>query len=45
LLFEILFPVDGQVEGYLETFAVAAWEIWKIRNNKIFRGDPPAFTT
>jgi hypothetical protein len=32
-------------EYFMETFAIAAREIWKIRNNKIFKGDPPAFTT
>jgi hypothetical protein len=28
---------------FMETFAIATWEIWKIRNNKIFRGDPLSF--
>jgi hypothetical protein len=27
----------------METFTIAAWEIWKIRYNKIFRGEPPTF--
>jgi hypothetical protein len=26
---------------FMETFAIAAWEIWQIRNSKIFRGEPP----
>jgi hypothetical protein len=27
----------------MEMFAIAAWEIWKQRNNKIFRGEHPSF--
>jgi hypothetical protein len=32
---------EWQLRYFMETFAIAAWEIWKIRNNKIFRGEPP----
>lgn len=29
---------------FMEIFSVAAGEIWKERNGKIFRGQDPAFT-
>jgi hypothetical protein len=28
---------------YMEVFSIAAWEIWKQRNAKIFRGTPTSF--
>lgn len=27
---------------FMEIFTIAAWEIWKIRNARIFHGDPPS---
>jgi hypothetical protein len=30
---------------FMEIFSVAAWEIWKKRNGKIFRGEAPALTS
>jgi hypothetical protein len=29
---------EWQLGYFMETFAIEAWKIWKIRNNKIFRG-------
>jgi hypothetical protein len=36
---------EWQLGYFMETFAIAAWEIWKIRNNKIFRREHPSFQT
>jgi hypothetical protein len=37
-------PRPQWLYGYfMEMFAIVASEIWKQRNNKIFRGEPPSF--
>jgi hypothetical protein len=30
---------------FMEIFSIAAWEIWKQRNGKIFRGIVPSFAS
>jgi hypothetical protein len=34
---------EWQFDFFMEVFAIAAWEIWKQRNEKIFRGSAPSF--
>jgi hypothetical protein len=34
---------DSHLDFFMEIFLVAAWEIWKQRNNKIFRRATPSF--
>jgi hypothetical protein len=34
---------DCQHDFFMEEFTIAAWEIWKQRNEKIFRGINPSF--
>jgi hypothetical protein len=34
---------DFSMNLFMEIFSIAAWEIWKKRNGKIFRGTAPSF--